>query len=182
MKDESALPGKRNELNVRSSAYPRLLPGNRIEFKIKAPDAQKVQINLGRIYDLTRNANGEWTGITDPLTQGFHYYFLIIDGVSVADPASESFYGCSMMTSGVEIPYPDDDVRFYMADVPHGDIRIKKYFSKTANELETNVCILSIPVMTHPNSPTRYSICNMAVAKMNVAGLIRDALTSSWTT
>ena len=134
VKDESALPGKRNELNVRSSAYPRLLPGNRIEFKIKAPDAQKVQINLGRIYDLTRNANGEWTGITDPLTQGFHYYFLIIDGVSVADPASESFYGCSMMTSGVEIPYPDDDVRFYMADVPHGDIRIKKYFSKTAND------------------------------------------------
>ena len=46
--DESTLPGKRSELNVRNATYPRLLPGNRIEFKIKAPDAQKVQIDLGR--------------------------------------------------------------------------------------------------------------------------------------
>ena len=39
--DESTLPGKRSELNVRNATYPRLLPGNRIEFKIKAPDAPK---------------------------------------------------------------------------------------------------------------------------------------------
>lgn len=132
--DESALAGERAELNVRSAMYPRLLPGNRLEFKVKAAEAKKVQIDLGRKYDLTRNDKGEWTGITDPLTPGFHYYFLIVDGVSVADPASESFYGCSMMTSGVEIPYPEGDVRFYTADVPHGDIRMKRYFSKTAND------------------------------------------------
>lgn len=132
--NESELPGKRGELNVRNSAYPRLLPDNRMEFKVKAPDAKTVQIDLGRKYDLTRNADGEWTGTTDPLTQGFHYYFLIIDGVAVADPASESFYGCGMMASGVEIPYPDGDVRFQMSDVPHGDIRMKRYFSKTAND------------------------------------------------
>lgn len=41
--DESTLPGKRSELNVRNATYPRLLPGNRIEFKIKAPDAQKYK-------------------------------------------------------------------------------------------------------------------------------------------
>lgn len=132
--DESALAGERAELNVRSAMYPRLLSGNRLEFKVKAPEAKKVQIDLGRKYDLARNEKGEWTGITDPLTPGFHYYFLIVDGVSVADPASESFYGCSMMTSGVEIPYPEGDVRFYTADVPHGDIRMKRYFSKTAND------------------------------------------------
>lgn len=132
--NESELPGKRGELNVRNSAYPRLLPDNRMEFKVKAPDARTVQIDLGRKYDLTRNADGEWTGTTDPLSQGFHYYFLIIDGVAVADPASESFYGCGMMASGVEIPYPDGDVRFQMSDVPHGDIRMKRYFSKTAND------------------------------------------------
>lgn len=130
--NESALPGKRGELNMRNAMYPRLLPDRRMEFKIKAPDAQSVQIDLGRIYNLTRDVEGFWTGTTEPLTQGFHYYFLIIDGVRVADPASESFYGCSMMSSGVEIPYPEGDVRFYIADVPHGDIRIKRYFSATA--------------------------------------------------
>ncbi len=132
--DESALPGKRGILNVRSAAYPRLLPDNRMEFKVKAPDAKKVQIDLGKKYDLTRNAEGEWHGITEPLTPGFHYYFLIIDGMQVADPASESFYGCSMNSSGVEIPYPDGDKRFYIADVPHGDIRMKRYFSTTAGD------------------------------------------------
>ncbi len=132
--DESTLPGKRGILNVRNAQYPRLLPDNRMEFKVKAPNAQKVQIDLGKKYDLVKNADGEWHGITDPLTPGFHYYFLVIDDVQVADPASESFYGCSMDASGVEIPYPAGDNRFYIADVPHGDVRMKRYYSTTAGD------------------------------------------------
>lgn len=134
MVDESTLPGTRGPLNVRNARYPRLLPDNRMEFKVMAPEAQKVQIDLGKKYDLTRDANGEWSGVTEPLTPGFHYYFLIIDGKQVADPASESFYGCSMMSSGVEIPYPDGDNRFYIADVPHGDVRMMRYYSTTAGD------------------------------------------------
>ena len=56
--DESALPGKRGILNVRNAQYPRLLPDNRMEFKVKAPNAQKVKIDLGKKYDLTKNADG----------------------------------------------------------------------------------------------------------------------------
>ena len=52
----------------------------------------------------------------------------------MAAPASESFYGCSMHSSGVEIPYPEGDSRFHMADVPHGDIRMKRYYSTTAGD------------------------------------------------
>ncbi len=132
--DESALPGKRGVNNVRSALYPRLLPDNSMEFKVKAPNAQKVQIDLGKKYDLVKNADGEWHGITQPLTPGFHYYFLVIDDVPVADPASESFYGCSMLSSGVEIPYPEGDTRFYISDVPHGDVRMKRYYSSTAGD------------------------------------------------
>lgn len=125
------LPGKRAESNVRNAQYPRLLPDNRAIFRVKAPEAQKVQIDLGRKYDMTREADGTWTCTTDPLSEGFHYYFLIVDGVKVADPASESFYGCSMMSSGIEVPYPDGKNVFELADVPHGDIRMNRYFSKT---------------------------------------------------
>ncbi len=132
--DESGLNGKRAPLNVRNARYPRLLPDNSMEFKVKAPDAKKVQIDLGKKYDLTKNAEGEWSVITEPLTPGFHYYFLIIDGVQVADPASESFYGCSMHTSGVEIPYPDGDTRFEISEVPHGDIRMKRFYSTTSGD------------------------------------------------
>lgn len=72
-------------------------------------------------------------GTTEPLGPGFHYYFLIVDGVRVADPSSESFYGCSMHTSGIEIPYAKDVLQYELADVPHGEVRMKRYFSKTAN-------------------------------------------------
>ena len=132
--NEADLPGQRGPLNVRRAAYPRLLPDNSMEFKVNAPQAHKVQIDLGRKYDLVKDENGDWHGITDPLTPGFHYYFLIIDGVQVADPASESFYGCSMNTSGVEIPYPDTDKRFSNALVGHGDIRMKRYFSDNSGK------------------------------------------------
>lgn len=132
IRDETSLSGRRSSLNVRGAIYPRILPDNRVEFKIKAPEAQKIQIDLGKKYDLKCNEEGEWTCITEPLTRGFHYYFLIVDGLSVADPASESFYGCSMMTSGIEIPYPKEIEDFYLSNVPHGEIRMKRYFSKTA--------------------------------------------------
>lgn len=128
------LPGKRSTLNIRGVEYPRVMPDNRVAFKITAPEAKTVQINLGKKYDMERNDKGEWRCTTEPLGPGFHYYFLIIDGVSVADPASETFYGCSMKSSGIEIPYPEGVSQFYLADVPHGDIRIKRYFSKTAND------------------------------------------------
>ena len=127
------LPGERSALSVRSSQYPRISADHRASFRIKAPEAKKVQIDLGKVYDMTRDENGVWTCTTEPLGSGYHYYFLIVDGVRVADPASESFFGCSAMTSGIEIPYPDGDNRFALADVPHGDIRMKRYFSKTAN-------------------------------------------------
>jgi enterochelin esterase-like enzyme len=132
--DDSNLPGKRGELNVRVAVYPRILPDNRVEFKIKAPNAQKVQVDLAKKYDLKRNAEGVWEGVTEPVMSGFSYYFLYIDDVQVSDPAAESFFGCSMMSSGIEIPYPEGVTDFYLADVPHGDIRMKRYYSATAGD------------------------------------------------
>ncbi|MDE6337170.1 MAG: esterase, partial [Muribaculaceae bacterium] len=46
--DASGLPGKRGLLNVRSAQYPRLLPATRMEFLVKAPNAKKFQIDLGK--------------------------------------------------------------------------------------------------------------------------------------
>jgi len=114
--------------NIRGSKYPLILPNHHVVFRIKAPDAQKVQIDLGRKYDLTKGADGFWTTTTDSIGEGFHYYSLIIDGIATADPASESFYGMGRMASGIEIPFAGGGY-YAEKDVPHGDIRIKKYYS-----------------------------------------------------
>ncbi len=118
--------------NISQSGYPRVLPDKRVVFQIRAPNAGKVQINLGRMYDLRKDDAGVWTVTTAPQDPGFHYYSLVIDGVSVADPASESYYGTGRMSSAIEIP--EIGVDFYtVKDVPHGDLRSKRYFSKAMN-------------------------------------------------
>jgi hypothetical protein len=81
---------------------------------------------------MTKDSVGTWTVTTDTISQGFHYYSLIIDGVAVADPASQTFYGMGRMASGIEIPSAGGNY-YALRDVPHGDIRIKKYFSKETN-------------------------------------------------
>ena len=119
------------ETNIGQSEYPCILSDNRVMFRVRAPQAQSVRVNLDNT-PLTKGDDGYWTGTTGPLDPGFHYYQLIIDGVSVSDPASEAFYGTSKMSSAIEIP--EKGVDFYtIKDVPHGDIRSKRYFSKYTN-------------------------------------------------
>lgn len=117
------------ETNVRNARYPQILADHRVIFQVKAPEAQKVQVDLGRKYDMMKDTGGIWTITTDSIGEGFHYYSLLIDGVAVADPASETFYGMGRMASGIEIPFTGDNY-YALRDVPHGDIRIRRYFSK----------------------------------------------------
>ena len=118
--------------NIRNARYPQITPDSRVVFSIKAPDAKKVQVDLVRKYDLIKDTGGIWTAMTDSVSEGFHYYSLLIDGVAVADPASQTFYGMGRMASGIEIPFAGG-AYYALRDVPHGDIRIKKYFSKVTN-------------------------------------------------
>ena len=124
--------GRPAESNIRSARYPRILPDGHAIFRVKAPEAQKVQLDLGKKYDMVKNVEGLWEATTDSLSEGFHYYSLIIDGMAVADPSSESFYGMGRMASGFEVPFKGD-AYYEIRNVPHGDIRIKNYYSNVTN-------------------------------------------------
>lgn len=126
--NQYSLGGLPASTNVRNVKYPQILPDNRVKFRIKAPDAQKAQIDLVKKYDMQKDTGGYWIVTTDSVSEGFHYYSLIIDGVAIADPASETFYGMGREASGIEIPFAGGDY-YALKDVPHGDIRIKNYYS-----------------------------------------------------
>ncbi|MBW4600817.1 MAG: hypothetical protein KME29_14755 [Calothrix sp. FI2-JRJ7] len=87
--------------NVRGSKYPYISSDLRVTFRLKAPNARRVQVvGLGdsnglssQPIDLARNENGIWTVITSPVRLGFHYYQLIIDGTQVNDQNSETYFG-----------------------------------------------------------------------------------------
>jgi enterochelin esterase family protein len=62
------------------------------------------------------------------LVEGFHYYMLTIDGSSVSDPATGTFFGGGIYSSAIEIPAADAD--FYTPkSVPNGVVREQWYFS-----------------------------------------------------
>ena len=122
--------------NVPTKEYPCVDSEGRATFQLAAPEAQDVKVDIcGIKFPMTRNADGVWEGTTDPLVPGFHYYALLVDGVRINDPASETFYGCSQQTSGIEIPESPEESAYYTfnKDVPHGQVRECLYWSKHQN-------------------------------------------------
>jgi enterochelin esterase-like enzyme len=127
---ENSIPAPTNN---NQNQCPCIMPDNSVVFQVKAPNAQKLQIDLGKKYDMVKDANGVWTVRTEPIEPGFHYYFLVINDVPVADPASQSFYGTGKMTSAIDIP--EKGLDFYaVKDVPHGAISSKYYYSNVTED------------------------------------------------
>jgi enterochelin esterase-like enzyme len=141
--------------NIAGAEYPRILPDLRVVFRLKAPDAAKVEFDLGKHYLATKDADGFWTATTEPQVPGFHYYFLVIDGVPVSDPGSETFYGTGKQASGIEIP--EKGVDFYQVkDVPQGEVRERRYFSKTTGAWRRIFVYVPPGYDAHPD--TRYPV------------------------
>lgn len=118
--------------NVNGGPYPQVSQDLRVTFRIKAPDAQKVEFDLGRRYEAKKDAQGNWEVTTDPQAPGFHYYWVVVDGVQLNDPSSEVFYGTGKPTSGIDVP--EVGVDYYdVKDVPHGEVRERWYRSESTD-------------------------------------------------
>lgn len=141
--------------NISGAKYPAIYSDNSVEFRIKAPEAQSVIADIGKKYTMTKGEDGVWSVKTDPQGSGIHYYSLIIDGVSVSDPASETFFGCSRMMSCIEIPYKDAP-QYEVQNVPHGDIRTVRYFSTVTKSWRQ--MYIYTPAGYDKNVNTRYPV------------------------
>lgn len=130
------------ETNVRRAKYPQVFPNSKVHLQIHAPEVNKLQVDLGRKYDMTKDANGTWNVVTDSIGEGIHYYSLIVDGMAIADPASKTYYGMGRMASGIEIPFAGGDY-YALKAVPHGEVRIKRYFSPVLRQWRQ--CYIYVP-------------------------------------
>jgi enterochelin esterase-like enzyme len=142
--------------NQPGKQYPQVNSQARVRASISAPQATKVQLDLGgKKYDLVKDEKGVWTGESLPQDEGFHYYQLNIDGASVPDPGSLYYYGAGRLGSGIEIPAADRD--FYaLKDVPHGLVSENIYFSKLTNLWRR--CFVYTPAGYNENTKTRYPV------------------------
>jgi enterochelin esterase-like enzyme len=142
--------------NQPGKQFPQVNSEGRVKASISAPEAQRVQLDLGgKRYDLIKDDKGIWTGISDPQDEGFHYYMLNIDGAQVPDPGSMYFYGVSRWGSGIEVPAKDQD--FYaLKDVPHGIVNQNLYFSEITNAWRR--CFVYTPPDYDMNNNVHYPV------------------------
>jgi hypothetical protein len=60
---------KPSTLNVPGAQYPCVYPDHRAAFRLVAPDAHKVQVRVGQAFDMTKGADGAWTGWDSTITR-----------------------------------------------------------------------------------------------------------------
>ncbi len=118
--------------NQDGKEYPQVNSEGRVRFRVNAPEATSVACTFRDSSDFIKDDEGNWTGYTRKLDEGFHYYELIIDGAKVPDPNSRYYFGAMRWGSGVEIPAKDKE--FYsLRKVPHGQMRDVLFYSDSTN-------------------------------------------------
>ena len=143
--------------NMHGCDFPRLDKENRAYFRISAPDVKRLQVDIcGKKYDMNKDEQGWWTVKTDPLVVGFHYYFLLIDGMSVIDPMSCTYFGCSRMASGIEVPEGKEGDYYRTQDVPHGQVRTVTYYAESQKRFRR--CVVYTPAEYEKNTKKRYPV------------------------
>ena len=136
--------------NQGGKQYPMVNSQRMVRAQISAPKATFVGLDIdGKIYEMTKDANGVWTGTSAPQDEGFHYYQLNIDGASVPDPGSKYFYGASRWGSGIDIPAADEE--FYtVKNVPQGSINEVYYWSTVTEKMRHGYIYLPAEYYKNP--------------------------------
>ena len=150
---------KPSSTNIFLAQYPAVnTETHQVMFKVVAPSAQKVQIDIcNKKYDLTKDEKGAWTGVSDPQVVGFHYYAVLIDGVSVMDRNTQAFFGSNWESSGVEIPEgPEGNYYRFNKAIPHGQVRSILYWSNI-NGLERHINVY-VPAEYEKNPNKKYPV------------------------
>lgn len=136
--------------NQDNKQYPMVNSQRMVRAQIKAPDATFVGLDIaGKIYIMTKDENGVWTGTSEPQDEGFHYYQLNIDGASVPDPGSLYYYGASRWGSGIEIPSDDEDF-WQVKNVPQGSMGELFYWSTYTEKMRRCHVYLPAEYFTNP--------------------------------
>jgi enterochelin esterase-like enzyme len=137
---KAADEGKPAATNTDNAPFPRVHADGRATFRLKAPDARRVQVftNYGLgprgHWDMKKGDDGVWTFTSPtPIVPGFHYYAFLVDGVQMNDPGSDTFFGTGKPTSGIEIPEKGVDF-YHPKDVPHGEVRSRWYKSTVTGQ------------------------------------------------
>ena len=123
---------------VTALVSPEVHPDRTVTFRFRAPQATQVQL-VGEILQgkgpqaMTKDEAGLWTVTIGPVPPEIWIYNFRVHGVDVTDPSNPAVKPVPpgfAMSSFVEVP--GDSPSFYDSrPVPHGDVRMVEYESRT---------------------------------------------------
>ena len=126
---------QRAETNIDGADWPRIDKEGRVYFRYNSPKTKELVVDIcDKKYPMQKDAEGNWTCVTDPLVVGFHYYFMIADGISVIDPQTSTFFGCNRYAGAIEVPEGNEGDWYRMQQVAHGQVRNVNYWSESQKE------------------------------------------------
>ena len=115
---------------------PEVSADRTVTLRLRAPEAKQV-IAAGELdgkpHPLTKGADGIWSVTIGPLPPDIYTYVFNVDGVAALDPRnSNTKYGYGAFGPVSVVQVPGDGPQFYdVKPVPHGEVRILPYISKT---------------------------------------------------
>ncbi|MDE7284704.1 MAG: enterochelin esterase [Lachnospiraceae bacterium] len=139
----------------------RLSEDGAVTFTLYAPNADTVEVAgiTGSFPNeriaLEKDDNGYFQKKAEGIKPGFHYFNWYVDGVQIRDPQSPICFGCFEPINFFEIPEKDEDF-YFLKDVPHGDVQIRKYMSGVNSHMKT--CYVYTPPGYSNDSERKYPV------------------------
>jgi enterochelin esterase-like enzyme len=118
---------------------PLVNPDRRVTFRLNAPAASEVILSselwkrTNYTEALKKDEKGLWSLTVGPLAPGFYDYYFIVDGIPMPDPGNGHIKP-GRLTTQSELEIPGAEAAWEaLRNVPHGEVRIIRYHSKSLN-------------------------------------------------
>lgn len=131
-----------------NTVSPEVFDDHTVTFRVKAPQAKEVLLSGSILLGLktqkpipfVKGDDGLWTLTVGPMTPEIYYYKLVIDGVSVVDPANTLVGYANQPGFSILVVHGDGPAWYDAKKVPHGSITQHIYHSNiTGGERELYV-------------------------------------------
>lgn len=114
-----------------STLSPEVHSDRTITFHVRMPFAHQVEarIDPGIAVAMTEDANGVWSGTTQPMQPGLYGYSFVVDGTSIADPTNTQ-YKSNLLAASSMVEVPSGIVAPWdQSAIPHGEVHHHFYSS-----------------------------------------------------
>lgn len=138
-------------------ASPEVLSDSRATFRLRAPNAHEVLLNLGGFERaaMAKGDDGIWTVTTKALEPDVYPYSFIVDGLSVLDPSNPDTKP-NLRTPGQSLVRVPGARPWDVRDVPHGTVHHQTLKSRNVGG-ETDFWVYTPPGWK-PGSKQRYPV------------------------